>query len=144
MTNLDEANYAGDVGPCTAWSQLDDDPDAVLIDVRTSAEWQYVGLPDLTLLNKQVVQISWQNFPDMDVNSNFVDRLAQVGLRPTQSLFFLCRSGVRSKHAAIATTLAGFERCLNILGGFEGDADVHGHRGTLSGWKATGLAWRQN
>ena len=59
------------------------------------------------------------------------------------SIYFLCRSGVRSKHAAIAMTEAGWARCFNIASGFEGPPDPAGHRGTVDGWKAQGLPWTQ-
>jgi hypothetical protein len=39
------AGYAGDVAPATAWKILSENKDAVLIDVRTRPEWNYVGLP---------------------------------------------------------------------------------------------------
>jgi rhodanese-related sulfurtransferase len=59
-------------------------------------------------------------------------------------LLFLCRSGVRSQNAAKAVTAAGFTRCYNVLGGFEGNPDEHGHRGTMEGWKVDGLSWTQD
>jgi rhodanese-related sulfurtransferase len=140
--------YAGDVTPAKAWETLNADPRAQLIDVRTIAEWNFVGLPDLSPLGRQVHCVEWQTFPAGTPNSQFVDQaqatLAKAGTGPDNPVLLLCRSGARSRAAAIALTKAGFRTCLNIDGGFEGDRDEEGHRGTVSGWKATGLPWRQN
>ena len=90
------------VSPRQAWEALTSDPDAQLIDCRTDAEWQYVGIPDLRRAGKQAVLVSWQYFPSGNVNSAFVDEIRDAGLEPSQKLYFLCRSGVRSMAAAIA------------------------------------------
>lgn len=129
------------------WSRLESDPASVLIDVRTAAEWTYVGLPDLSPLGKKPALVEWQSFPDNRPNSDFVGRLAEAlaSLRADQGteLFFLCRSGVRSLRAAQAMTAAGYTRCRNVADGFEGPLDAGRHRGTVSGWKAGGLPWVQ-
>lgn len=143
-------DYAGDISPRDAWALLSENPKAVLIDVRTTAEWAYVGVPVLSgsggPMRKGLHQ-EWQTFPTMQVDPNFVavlsQTLAQEGLGAEDPLLFLCRSGVRSLHAARAMTMKGYNRCWNIAGGFEGDPDHEGHRGTVNGWKADGLPWRQ-
>ena len=140
--------YAGDVSVGEAWSQLESDPDALLIDVRTQAEWAFVGGPDLSSLDKQVLQIEWQSFPAMARNDVFGDELqaavdaAHAGMGA--HLFFLCRSGVRSQGAARLATQIGFKNSFNVAGGFEGDLDAHGHRGNVNGWRQSGLPWRQS
>ncbi len=131
------------VAPQKAWDALVNDPQAQLVDVRTDAEWGYVGLPDLGGAGKQAVLISWQNFPSMQVNAGFVDQLRQAGFTPDHHIYFLCRSGARSMAAAQAAIAAGFPHAINIESGFEGNPDAQGHRGTVSGWKADGLPWRQ-
>ena len=131
------------VTPKQAWDALLTDPEAQLVDVRTDAEWQYVGLPDLRPAGKQAVLIQWQYFPTGNVNPGFSDELRDAGLKPGHRLLFLCRSGVRSMAAAQAAEAAGFSQCLNVAHGFEGHPDAHGHRGSVSGWKADGLPWRQ-
>jgi len=136
-------NYAGDVPPKKAWDILGSEKDAVLIDVRTDAEWVYVGLPDLARLGKEPVKIAWQEFPAMQVNPKFVDAVKAAAPKKDAPLLFLCRSGQRSKSAAIAMTAAGYERCYNIAEGFEGDKDANAHRATLNGWKVAGLPWKQ-
>jgi rhodanese-related sulfurtransferase len=131
------------VSPKQGWEALLADPDAQLIDVRTDAEWQYVGIPDLREAGKQAVLVSWQYFPSGNVNANFVEELRDAGLSPGEKLYFLCRSGVRSLAAARAAEAAGFASCFNVTEGFEGHPDEQGHRGALAGWKAEGLPWRQ-
>jgi rhodanese-related sulfurtransferase len=131
------------VSPTDTWTALSSDPLAQLVDVRTTAEWAYVGFPDLAAVGKRIVTISWQVFPAMQVNPLFIDELRAAGFTPENRLFFLCRSGVRSLHAAEAAIQAGYPHSYNIADGFEGPADAGGHRGTVAGWKVEGLPWVQ-
>ena len=135
-------DYAGDLPPRQAWDLLASDPEAVLVDVRTSAEWQWVGGVDLSELGKPVVGIEWMTSAG-EPNHRFVEQLGEAGLTPETPVLFLCRSGGRSAAAASAATAAGFGPAYNVAEGFEGDPDAHGHRGTVNGWKVAGLAWRQ-
>lgn len=135
--------YAGDLPPAEAWALLEKDPQAVLIDVRTVPEWGFVGLPRLDGLGKETLCISWQVFPDMARNENFVAEVAARGVAQDQPVLLLCRSGARSRSAAIALTAAGFGPCYNVAEGFEGDRDGAHHRGSIGGWKAAGLPWAQ-
>jgi rhodanese-related sulfurtransferase len=134
--------YAGDVQPEEAYAALAADEDAVLVDVRTAAEWAYVGMPDLSGLGKRVIAVEWQRFPDGAVNGDFVEQLQDSGLPDGAPIYFLCRSGVRSVAAAEAATAAGLGPAYNVVDGFEGPHDELGHR-TLAGWKVAGLPWRQ-
>ena len=136
--------YAGDLGPAEVFELLEKNPDAVLVDVRTQAEWAYVGLPDLARLGRDVVLVEWESFPDHARNPDFVGDLRRAGIRPETPVAFLCRSGVRSKAAAETVTAAGWDEAYNVSGGFEGPPDGEGHRGTTGGWKAAGLPWRQS
>ncbi|MBC7799950.1 MAG: rhodanese-like domain-containing protein [Gemmatimonadaceae bacterium] len=132
------------VTPTQAWDALRTDPQARMVDVRTDAEWTYVGLPDLTgASGPEPLLIPWQLFPSMQVNGAFTQQLQQAGLTPQHKLFFLCRSGVRSVAAATAAQAAGYPHAYNIVDGFEGPGDEDGHRGTAAGWKVDGLPWRQ-
>jgi rhodanese-related sulfurtransferase len=131
------------VPPPTVWEALKADPKAQLVDVRTDAEWNFVGLPDLAAAGKQAVLIQWQTYPTMQVNAAFADQLVEAGFTPDNHIYFLCRSGQRSAAAAEAAQAAGFRHVYNIAEGFEGPADNAGHRGSVSGWKARGLPWRQ-
>ena len=136
--------YAGDLSPEETYRLLESEPEAVLIDVRTDAEWTYVGVPDLGALGRDVVLVQWQWFPRQERNPDFVGDLERAGVGPDAPVAFLCRSGVRSKAAAEAVTAAGWSRAYNVSGGFEGGPDEAGHRGTTSGWKAAGLPWKQS
>ena len=131
------------VAPRQVWDALRTNPNAQLVDVRTDAEWTYVGLPDLSEAGKQPVLIPWQLFPGMQVNTSFVDHLKRAGFTPEHHIYFLCRSGARSMAAAQAAQQAGFPHAYNIAEGFEGPPDAQGHRGVISGWKAENLPWRQ-
>jgi len=132
-----------DVSATEAWAALASDPDAALVDVRTDAEWNFVGLPDLAPAGKEPVLIPWQVYPSMQVNGAFAEHLRKAGLTPLKKIYFLCRSGARSLAAGQAAQAAGFPHAFNIAAGFEGPVDGEGHRGTVSGWKAEGLPWRQ-
>ena len=136
--------YAGDVSVGDSWARLREDTSAVMIDVRTRAEWSYVGLPDLTEAGKEIAAIEWQTFPSGEPNPSFLDDVKALGAPSDAPLFFICRSGARSQSAAIAVTAAGYSQCFNVAGGFEGDRDENNHRGTRGGWKAAGLPWRQS
>lgn len=138
------AGYAGDVSPQQAYEAIKRDSGAAIVDCRTQAEWSFVGLPDLRAAGSQPVLVEWQMFPAMERNAGFVADVERAGVAKGKPIYFLCRSGVRSKAAAIAMTAAGFGPCYNIAGGFEGNRDSEGHRGTVEGWKAAGLPWRQD
>jgi len=135
-------NYAGNVEPLEAYAALQADADAVLVDVRTSAEWSYVGLPDLSQIGKRVIPLEWQRFPDGALNTGFVEQMREAGVAEGAPIYFLCRSGVRSAAAAGVATAAGLGPAYNVSDGFEGPLDHDGHR-TVAGWKVAGLPWRQ-
>lgn len=140
MTTITQINSA------TAFAQLSEDPQAVLIDVRTEAEWMFVGIPQVP--TGQAVFLSWQTYPGMALDTAFVERLtgALGGAEGDKDrpLLFLCRSGGRSQAAAMAVAEAGFTACSNVSDGFEGDIDGEKKRSRLNGWKASGLPWVQS
>ena len=142
------SDYAGDLSAAEAWALLEKEPKAQLIDVRTTAEWAFVGGPDVSPLGRQTICVEWQTYPDMAVNPEFAKVVAgqvqRAGANETTPLLFLCRSGARSRAAAVAMTRAGFGKAYNVAGGFEGDLDDARHRGQRNGWKAQGLPWRQS
>jgi rhodanese-related sulfurtransferase len=143
-----QASYAGDVTAAEAWNRLRERPEAQLVDVRTTAEWNFVGVPDVSQLSRATLHCEWQRFPDGRPNPNFVAELTaaldRAGHTKGAPLFFLCRSGARSRAAAIAMTEAGFGPCFNVRDGFEGALDSERHRGRNAGWKAEGLPWVQS
>ena len=130
------------------WARLGRDAGSALIDVRTIAEWAYVGLPDLSSIGKMPVQVEWKVFPDNRLNAAFVEQvtgaLEAIGANKDSELFFICRSGGRSLEAARAMTAAGYMRCRNVADGFEGPLDPDRRRGGFAGWKAMGLPWVQS
>jgi sulfur dioxygenase len=135
MTPRAAPGYAGDVTPELAHQWMESG-DAVLVDVRSDAEREWVGfVPD-------AVPLAWKQWPGMAMNPAF-DAGIQAAVPPGKKAVLLCRSGVRSIAAAKRATELGLE-AYNILEGFEGDADPQGHRGTQGGWRLRGLPWRQN
>lgn len=140
---LTPVSYAGDITPEEAWKLLSENSEAVLVDCRTDAEWRFVGVPDLSTLERDVVYVEW-NRTDGGHNDAFVDDLKASGVTPGERpVVFLCRSGNRSIGAAEAATAAGIAPSYNILDGFEGNLDEFRHRGG-TGWKAVGLPWAQS
>lgn len=125
--------YAGDVTPQQAWEWVSSGA-AVLVDVRTDAERDWVGgVPG-------AVPLAWKQWPGMAMNPGFDEGV--VAAAGGRKVVLLCRSGVRSVAAARRATELGVE-AYNILEGFEGDADTEKHRGKLGGWRLRGLPWQQ-
>jgi sulfur dioxygenase len=132
---LPAAGYAGDITPQVAWAWIQAG-DAVLVDVRTDAEREWVGgVPG-------AVALAWKQWPGMALNADF-DNGVKAAIEPGKKALMLCRSGVRSIAAAKRVTELGLE-AYNILEGFEGDPDEQGQRGKKGGWRYLGLPWRQN
>ncbi|PTW62776.1 thiosulfate sulfurtransferase [Breoghania corrubedonensis] len=148
MSNSTAGAYAGDASAAQTYKALEEDATATLVDVRTQAEWNYVGIPDLSPLGRDALFVEWQTYPTGAANPDFVATLTGLveerGATKDGPIYFLCRSGVRSRAAAIAMTAAGFGACYNVIGGFEGSPDTDRHRGSLEGWKYEGLPWRQS
>lgn len=128
--------YHGELTPREAlavWQQV---PGAKLVDVRTRAEWDWVGrVPG-------AIEIEWNQYPGGTRNPNFIAELNRQ-VAPDSIVMFLCRSGVRSIGAATLATEVGYAASFNILEGFEGDKDSDSHRNTLGGWRHAGLPWIQ-
>jgi rhodanese-related sulfurtransferase len=142
------AGYAGDLSIEDAYAVLGEDQKSILVDVRTQPEWTYVGVPDLSALGKTPIFQEWQVYPSMHVAADFTHRLEAAltarGADRSTPVIFICRSGARSRAAAIAFTGAGWARCHNIAEGFEGGLDETRRRGALGGWRAGGLPWTQS
>ena len=140
--------YAGDKSASECFEVLASETESVLVDVRTKAEWNYVGVPDLSEIGKSPIFLEWQIFPAMSQNTRFAEELSveldRREVKRVTPIFFLCRSGVRSMNAAILVTSIGFESCYNVIDGFEGPVDESRHRGCNSGWKAEKLPWIQS
>ena len=130
--------YAGAVTPTEAYALLQQNPSVKLVDVRTQAERDWVG--SAVLPQAQHAAIEWNRYPGGVRNESFIEQLQEVA-GPDDVLLFLCRSGVRSRHAATLATEHGFAHSFDILEGFEGDKDANGHRKSLGGWCKAGLPW---
>ncbi|MCL2523239.1 MAG: rhodanese-like domain-containing protein [Betaproteobacteria bacterium] len=131
-----ECPYQGELLPREAWELLQLAPGAKLVDVRTRAEWDWVGrVPE-------AVEIEWIHYPGNGRNPHFIAELRRQ-VNPEALVLFLCRSGGRSALAATAAAEAGYGGCYNILEGFEGDKDANGQRNAIGGWRHAGLPWYQ-
>jgi len=129
--------YSGAVTPREAHEIWRNAPGATLVDVRTRAEWDYVGrIPG-------AVEIEFLSYPGNRPNSGFIAELERQ-IKKEAPVLFICRSGGRSHNAALLATQAGYKECYNVLEGFEGDRDESGHRNTKGGWRVAGLPWTQS
>jgi rhodanese-related sulfurtransferase len=148
LSGQDDEKAVDDVDVETTWQDLVSRPKSQLIDVRTRAEWTYVGLPDLGSIGKRPVLVEWQTFPDQAIDPRFAERLIgelkALGVEKGDDLYFICRSGGRSLAAAQVMAELGYGACHNVAGGFEGPLDNDRHRGSVLGWKAAGLPWLQS
>lgn len=136
-------DYAGDVAPDETWQMLAENGAATLVDVRTPPEWVFEGIPNLSSIQKKPVQISWQTYPNFEINADFPEQLRSVVPHLDTPLYFICRVGGRSRQAAIAATAMGYRQCYNVSDGFMGPLDQERRRGAEAGWKASGLPWEQ-
>ena len=131
------------VTPPQAWQILNADTQAVLLDVRSKVEYDYVGHPAGAL------NVMWKDYPAWQENANFVAEVkaalnARGGDNIKRPILAICRSGVRSLAAAKALAAAGYTNLTNVEEGFEGDKDAHGHRCSVSGWRYHQLPWEQS
>lgn len=141
------SGYAGDVAARSAFEALETIPAAVLVDVRTRAEWSYVGVPSLAGIGKETIFVSWDDFCSGTLVPDFAGRLKAVldekGVAADAPVYFICRSGARSRNAAVAATAAGYANCFNVESGFEGALGPDRHRATPGSWKGDNLPWTQ-
>ncbi|HXF68135.1 MAG TPA: rhodanese-like domain-containing protein [Burkholderiales bacterium] len=129
--------YEGALTPKEAYELWKNAPGATLVDVRTRAEWDYVGrIPG-------AVEIELLTYPGNRPNPAFLAELEQR-VDKQAPVLFICRSGGRSHNAALLATQAGYSQCFNVLEGFEGDRDELGHRNSRGGWRVAGLPWTQS
>jgi len=117
-----------------AYNMLASCNNAFLVDVRTEEEWKSVGIPNLD--SKEVIFLSWQLSPFMELNKDFKDSLLSIiDDKLSSIIFFLCRSGHRSLIAADFMANIGYKNCYNIIDGFEGNNQD-------KGWKQNNLPWQ--
>lgn len=132
------------LSPKQAWQLIQDEPKALLVDVRSQMEFLFIGHP------VGAIHIPWIDEPDWNINPHFaaeVRKLVLGGLdhRSGHSVpvLLICRSGKRSQEAGELLTKEGFTQVYNIEDGFEGELDDSHHRSTLAGWRFEGLPWEQ-
>ena len=132
------------INPEQAWQLLQDDPKAILVDVRSNMEFLFVGHPT------GAVHIPWIDEPDWDINPDFVRQIQKLVLgglshsgKGNVPIVLICRSGKRSLEAGLALIEHGFGNVYNVDEGFEGELDEHHHRSSTGGWRFHGLPWEQ-
>ncbi len=126
------------LNPKQAWALLQENPTAVMVDVRTAIEHSFVGHPPNS------IHIAWKEFPGMQFNEQFVEQTQKIIKDKSVPVLLLCRSGQRSLAAAKALEEAGYQHLVNIVEGFEGALDCEKHRGNIDGWRFHQLPWEQS
>ena len=136
-------SYKRNLLPKMAIERLQNNPQALFVDVRSKAEFKYVGYPENSIL------IPWIDDPDWEPNPEaFSDAVMQEldgceNLSDTE-IILICRSGFRSNEALKCLENKGFTQVSHVASGFEGDLDENDHRGNLNGWRHDGMLWSQS
>ena len=126
--------YAGELSPQEACTILQQDSNAVLVDVRSQAELDLVGrVPN-------AIHIEWAFYPGMIANADFAAQL-QSQINQNQTIIFMCRTGGRSHNAALVAQQLGYSQVYNMLEGFEGETNTAKQRTLINGWKHANLPW---
>ena len=142
LTNIKDSKIHN-ISSVECFKKLSEISNSYLIDVRTKPEWEFIGVPDLTFLNKNTIFISWHIYPDMKINSFFEEQIVKSNLKKNDELFLICRSGKRSFQAAELLISCGYHYCYNVVDGFEGNKNSLSQRSTINGWKCNNLSWKQ-
>jgi len=150
--NVDKIPLIEEYEPSIVYKKLVQDDFCYLIDVRSKPEWSFVGIPDSKDMKNKVIFCEWAFYPLMEKNSHFESEIfSKLNIKQTKNLFFICRSGSRSFHAANSIQflinkkleLKDNINCINVKYGFEGDLSKDNRRGCLNGWKFSDLPWKQ-
>jgi len=124
--------------PREAWALIQQQPDALFVDVRMEIESLYVGRPP------GVENIPWYEYPDLTPDpQGFAQAVEREAGDKARTVVLICRSGKRTVDAGEALEAVGFTDVVNVLQGFEGGLDDNFHRSTVSGWRFEGLPWEQ-
>ena len=145
MRNVNDSkkNNIQNINSRQCFEKLSKESDSYLFDVRTQPEWLFVGVPDLQSLQKKTICISWNVYPNMEINVNFESEILESGINKQDAIFLICRSGNRSSDAAEFLRSRGFTNCFNVKDGFEGEIGPNHQRSTINGWKYSKLPWKQ-
>lgn len=138
-------NHLKELSPKEAWNLTQENPRAVLVDIRSSMEYLFVGHP------VGAVHLAWIDEPDWEVNPDFVREIRKLMLggianseeQSSVPIILICRSGKRSREAGDLLISEGLDNIYHIDEGFEGDRDENYHRSTIGGWRFHGLPWEQ-
>jgi len=136
-------SYKRNLLPKMAVERLQNNPQALFVDVRSKAEYKYVGYPENSIL------IPWIDDPDWEPNPEVFSDLVMQELDGRENLsdteiILICRSGFRSNEALKCLENKGFTQVSHVASGFEGDLDENDHRGNLNGWRHDGMPWSQS
>ena len=142
-TKLSKIDNIKNISSQECFEKLSIEVHSHLIDVRTKPEWVYVGVPDLSSINKNVIFISWQVYPEMKINKFFENQILESSIKKDDNLYFICRSGNRSNNAAKFLTSLGFSNCINVIDGFEGKLNHEHQRASIDGWQFHNLPWKK-
>ena len=139
----EEMSYKRNLLPKMAIERLQSNPQALFVDVRSKAEYKYVGFPENSIL------IPWIDDPDWEPNPEVFSDLVMQELDGRENLLnteiiLICRSGFRSNEALKCLENKGFTQVSHVASGFEGDLDENDHRGNLNGWRHDGMPWSQS
>ena len=140
---LDKKDNIKNISSRECFEKLSIEVNSQLIDVRTKPEWIYVGVPDLSSINKKVIFVSWQVYPEMGTNKFFENQILESNIKKDNNLYFICRSGNRSNNAAEFLASRGFSNCFNVIDGFEGNLNHERQRASIDGWQFNNLPWKQ-
>ena len=144
MDSIDQKDLnVQNVTSVECFRKLSEISNSYLIDVRTKPEWEFIGVPDLSSLNKKTIFISWQVYPEMKINSSFKNQVIESNIKQDDKIFLICRSGARSLNAAKFLISCGYNYCFNVSDGFEGDKNNRSQRSTINGWVYHNLFWKQ-
>ena len=142
LTNIKDLSIKN-ITSIECFNKLSEISNSYLIDIRTKPEWKFIGIPDLSSLNKNTIFSSWHIYPEMKINLFFENKLFESNVKKNDKLFLICRSGTRSYHAAEFLVERGYNHCFNIADGFEGKKNTLNQRSAINGWKYYNLPWKQ-
>ena len=136
-------SYKRNLLPKMAVERLQNNPQALFVDVRSKAEFKYVGYPENSILIPWIDDPDWQPNPEAFSDSVMQELDGRENLLNTE-IILICRSGFRSNEALKCLENKGFTQVSHVASGFEGDLDENDHRGNLNGWRHDGMPWSQS
>ena len=139
----EEMSYKRNLLPKMAIERLQNNPQALFVDVRSKAEYKYVGYPENSILIPWIDDPDWEPNPEAFSDAVMQELDGRENLSDTE-IILICRSGFRSNEALKCLENKGFTQVSHVASGFEGDLDENDHRGNLNGWRHDGMSWSQS